>query len=177
MLRLGLQTFFGGHHSGHKKGMGGFQEQALGRPEGTWERSNFSTHTEARRHLNSQSHWPMLTPPALELSLSPTLVFSSSAASASRPRLSRPCPQRLPRQPGRRGCLPWPGVSQHPTPPGLRVCLQNLRLCPLRWTPGAEQVPLEHLHICLCSPPMRAAASSLTFQCLQWASPREMLDE
>lgn len=115
MLRLGLQTFFGGHHSGHKKGMGGFQEQALGRPEGKWERTNFSTHTEARRHLNSQSHWPMLTPPALELSLSPTLVFSSSAASASRPRFSRSCPQRLPRQPGRRGCLPWPGVSQHPT--------------------------------------------------------------
>lgn len=127
MLRLGLQAFLGGHHSGHKKGMGGFQEQALGRPEGKWERRNFSTHTEARRHLNSQSHWPMLiTPPALELSLSPTLVFSSSAASASRPRLSRSCPQRLPRQPGRRGCLPgWVYHSVPRLPASECVCRKD----------------------------------------------------
>lgn len=107
--------FWGQHHSGHKREIGGFQEQGLGRPEGKWERTNLSPQAEARRHLNRQSHCLMLTPPALELPPSPTLVFSSNAASASRPPLSRPCPQLLPRHPAAGAACPA-GREYHSVP-------------------------------------------------------------
>lgn len=55
--------FWGRHHSGHKREIGGFQEQGLGRPEGKWERTNLSPQAEARRHLNRQSHCLMLSLP------------------------------------------------------------------------------------------------------------------